>query len=92
MKPHEDLGYCELDKHLAVLSEKVAGNAHALTLQEKEYERRLGELKAATDKLEMQNTEQANEIRKWRDSIDRWRWITIGAGMLGGLIVKLLWK
>ncbi len=88
---------------LAVLETRLNGTIENITLQAREYERRLGELNHAHQQQVDRNAEYVSrelwdtkvaEWETWRRQIDQWRWISIGvaagAGGLAGYIARLL--
>lgn len=70
----------KVSNQISVLQTQVIGKEEARSLQAKEYERRLEELKTN----ERFAQEKTLELDNWRRSIDQWRWISIGAGIAGG--------
>lgn len=83
----------DLEKQIAVLQTELRCMEEARELQAREYERRLGELNhahaqeivrnAASVPRELWETRNM-QMDKWMREIDRWRWVSIGAGLAGG--------
>ena len=93
----DDSLICEI----AVLKERLASTAEAIKKQAIEYERRLQELNHAHQQQMDRNAQYVSreaweiyngKMDDWRREVDRWRWISIGAGCAGGGGVALLLK
>lgn len=84
---------CDHMTKIAVLETQLVGLREAISLQAREYERRLQELNHAHQNQMDRNAQYISreaweirnaEIDKWRREIDMWRWVSIGAGIVGG--------